>query len=106
MFGPYLFNSRNGAAVRATAPGTSRRQPVDWKETVMSETTLNQGWTRAASGFSRRGFAARVWQTLLAWQQREHDRAALGSLDERMLSDIGLTRAQVQWECAKPFWQV
>ena len=48
----------------------------------------------------------RALGTLLAWQQRANDRAVLGSLDDRMLRDIGCTRADVERECAKPFWKV
>jgi len=46
----------------------------------------------------------RVGKTVLAWQQRANDRAVLGSLDDRMLRDIGCSRADVDRECAKPFW--
>ena len=41
---------------------------------------------------------------LLVWQERANQRQALASLDDRMLKDIGLTRAEAQREIAKPFW--
>lgn len=47
-----------------------------------------------------------VGQAVLTWQQRAHDRAVLASLDDRMLRDIGCSRADVDRECAKPFWKV
>jgi len=43
--------------------------------------------------------------TLLTWQQRTRERAALAALDDRLLEDIGLTRAQARAEADKPFWQ-
>ena len=46
-----------------------------------------------------------TWQTLLLWQRRYSDRRALFGLDDRMLRDIGLTRADVTRECANSFWR-
>jgi len=42
---------------------------------------------------------------LMAWQERARQRHQLHLMDERALHDIGLTRAQVETECAKPFWR-
>ena len=39
------------------------------------------------------------------WQRRIVEREHLQSLDNRMLSDVGLTRADVAAEARKPFWQ-
>lgn len=46
-----------------------------------------------------------VWQALILWQRRFRDRRHLEGLDDRMLKDIGLTRANVEREAGKPFWQ-
>lgn len=43
--------------------------------------------------------------TLLTWQDRARQRAALAALDDRLLEDIGLSRAQARAEADKPFWQ-
>ncbi|MGF1611067.1 MAG: DUF1127 domain-containing protein [Kiloniellales bacterium] len=43
---------------------------------------------------------------LFEWQERARQRHDLRSLDDRMLSDIGLSRADVEGECCKPFWRV
>ncbi len=51
------------------------------------------------------GLAARALNALFAWQRRLSDRIALQSLDDRMLRDIGLTRADVEFESSKPFWR-
>jgi hypothetical protein len=35
---------------------------------------------------------------------RVRQRRALRKLDDRLLADVGLTRADARRECAKPFW--
>lgn len=47
---------------------------------------------------------ARAVDTLLMWQDRARQRYRLRQFDDRMLSDIGLSRADVDQESAKPFW--
>jgi uncharacterized protein YjiS (DUF1127 family) len=47
----------------------------------------------------------RVTDSLLSWQYRAHERSHLMALDDRMLRDIGLARADVENEAAKPFWR-
>jgi uncharacterized protein YjiS (DUF1127 family) len=42
---------------------------------------------------------------LLLWQGRARQRAHLAALDDRLLRDIGLTRADVERELLKPFWR-
>lgn len=44
--------------------------------------------------------------TLLAWQNRDQERQHLASLDDRLLDDIGLNRADVLAEIRKPFWRL
>ena len=39
------------------------------------------------------------------WFARAHERRMLLQLDERMLKDIGVTRADVAHEASKPFWR-
>ena len=43
---------------------------------------------------------------LSGWQERARQRYQLQQMDERALRDIGLSRADVQAECSKPFWMV
>jgi len=45
------------------------------------------------------------WLSILrTWMARSRQRQALGELDDHLLDDIGLTRAQAAREIAKPFW--
>jgi uncharacterized protein YjiS (DUF1127 family) len=47
----------------------------------------------------------RVLATLREWRRRARDRAQLGTLDDRMLRDIGITRADAVFLSSKPFWR-
>ena len=50
----------------------------------------------------------RLCVSLTAWVYATHDRcrqrAALASLDERLLRDIGITRKQALYEATKGYW--
>ena len=39
------------------------------------------------------------------WRDRRRQRHALMRLDDRLLRDIGLSRADVEREASKPFWR-
>ncbi len=43
--------------------------------------------------------------TLREWRRRVHERGELSGLDDRMLKDIGLTRADAEFLSNKPFWR-
>ena len=43
--------------------------------------------------------------TLRAWHRRVRERNQLARLDERMLTDLGLTRADAEFLINKPFWR-
>lgn len=52
----------------------------------------------------------RPWATLildlvLTWQERDQERQNLAALEDVYLEDMGITRADVRAECAKPFWK-
>jgi uncharacterized protein YjiS (DUF1127 family) len=47
----------------------------------------------------------RVSDTLLDWQERARQRHRLGEMDDHLLRDIGLSRADLEHETAKPFWR-
>ena len=42
--------------------------------------------------------------TLVLWRQRRRTRQQLSILDDRALSDVGLSRAQQRIEGSRPFW--
>ena len=41
----------------------------------------------------------------MGWRERARSRHLLLQLDDRMLRDVGLSRSDVDRECAKHFWQ-
>ena len=49
--------------------------------------------------------AARVLATFREWRRRARDRAQLAALDDRMLADIGISRAEAEFLSNKPFWR-
>jgi uncharacterized protein YjiS (DUF1127 family) len=48
---------------------------------------------------------AAVRRLLARWIERTRQRQALATLDDRILRDIGITRAEAMGECEKPFWR-
>lgn len=68
--------------------------------TVPNVVMINRhGYVRNAAA------AAALWQTLRCWSERASQRRALAGLDDRMLHDIGLSRATALNEAEKPFWR-
>ncbi|PWR20170.1 DUF1127 domain-containing protein [Zavarzinia aquatilis] len=49
--------------------------------------------------------AARAVTALLVWQRRAMERHHMRRMDDRLLRDIGLSRADIESEAAKPFWR-
>ena len=47
----------------------------------------------------------RALDMLLTWQERERQRRQLMTLDTRILSDMGISRADAVAEYGKPFWR-
>lgn len=62
---------------------------------------------QARIGFAprRSGLFAALLDRLVEWQERSRSRVLLGRLDDRMLRDMGISRADVDYEVAKPFWR-
>lgn len=48
---------------------------------------------------------AALFEVLLVWQERAEQRARLRTMSDRMLKDIGLSRADAEREGAVPFWR-
>lgn len=55
-------------------------------------------WLRLRAALSR------ALLTLLRWQEVARQRRALAAMDDHMLKDIGITRADACREAARPFW--
>jgi uncharacterized protein YjiS (DUF1127 family) len=49
--------------------------------------------------------AARLFGALREWRRRSKSRAQLATLDDRMLADIGISRADAEFLANKPFWR-
>lgn len=49
--------------------------------------------------------AMQAGTTVRMWRHRALYRHHLRGLDDHLLSDLGLTRAQAEREAARPFWQ-
>ncbi len=47
---------------------------------------------------------ALVLETLAGWQRRSETRHRMRQLDDHMLADVGLSRADLEREVRKPFW--
>jgi uncharacterized protein YjiS (DUF1127 family) len=45
-------------------------------------------------------------ERLLLWHETSRQRKHLAMMDDRLLRDIGLTRADVARETEKPFWRL
>jgi uncharacterized protein YjiS (DUF1127 family) len=60
---------------------------------------------RTAIGARARTALSALADAFSAWQERLDQRRTLARLDDRLLRDMGLTRADVEQEVSKPFWQ-
>jgi uncharacterized protein YjiS (DUF1127 family) len=65
--------------------------------TLAGLTARSQPWLASRVG--------RAVDLLLTWHERARQRRHLRSLNNYMLRDIGLSRADVEGEAAKPFWR-
>jgi uncharacterized protein YjiS (DUF1127 family) len=48
---------------------------------------------------------ARALEAVFEWRARSAERHIMRSLDDRMLRDVGLSRADIERELLKPFWE-
>jgi uncharacterized protein YjiS (DUF1127 family) len=64
--------------------------------TLAGLTTRRRPWVADRVG--------RAVHLVLTWHERARQRRRLRALDDYMLRDIGLSRADVEGEADKPFW--
>jgi uncharacterized protein YjiS (DUF1127 family) len=76
-----------------------------WVKSFLAGSTEALFRRRSIFGGSVGEVAARGASLLLTWQDRAMQRTMLATLDEFMLRDIGLSRAEAVREAAKPFWR-
>ncbi len=71
------------------------------------ETKYNAKDSEGRWEFKRTGtsIASTIRVTLRLWHLRATQRPQLARLSDQKLRDIGLTRAQAEYEAAKPFWR-
>ncbi|MDZ4738219.1 MAG: DUF1127 domain-containing protein [Rhodospirillaceae bacterium] len=67
--------------------------------------TLHHHHATHSAGSILRDGLARVFGAFDVWQERAQMRRGLATMDDRLLRDIGLTRADVKQELGKPFWR-
>ncbi|MCQ4311783.1 DUF1127 domain-containing protein [Stutzerimonas sp. VN223-3] len=59
---------------------------------------------RYADGVSLATLLHASWQQVRRWQALYRQRQQLASLSDGMLKDIGLSRADIETESNRPFW--
>lgn len=59
---------------------------------------------RYADGVSLTALLRASWQQVRRWQALYRQRQQLASLSDGMLKDIGLSRADIETESNRPFW--
>ena len=68
---------------------------------------ITQRKSRFAPEFrSLASLPAALVRMVLDWQERASERRHVSGLDDHLLKDVGLTRADVETEARKPFWRV
>ncbi len=68
----------------------------------------NEIHTAAAGQYREYGLKRAVFEALpviRVWHERARQRRALARLDDRLLRDVGLSRAAAVLESGKPFWR-
>lgn len=72
----------------------------------MTMTSTSAGSAQRTSWLAKAfGIFGHALETLSRWQTVRFEREHLASFDDRMLRDVGLSRADVEREYRKPFWR-
>ncbi len=73
-------------------------------ETFRSPAALFPGEQLQLSGSFIRA-VRKGFNLLYTWQDRAQERTRLAAIEDHLLSDMGISRAQADHEAAKPFWR-
>jgi uncharacterized protein YjiS (DUF1127 family) len=71
----------------------------------MTAMVFDRAEVRGRLGMRRAETAKGLFAVLREWRRRARDRANLAALDDRMLADIGISRADAEFLSNKPFWR-
>jgi uncharacterized protein YjiS (DUF1127 family) len=63
-------------------------------------------FVRPSRGKAGAGIVTRLLDQLMTRLDHARQRRHLGELDDRLLRDIGLSRAEVDHEMSRPFWRM
>jgi uncharacterized protein YjiS (DUF1127 family) len=88
---PYYFDFEQQNARRARAIAMAR--PVAWHRLPSPPPAESGGVLRS------------IIDLIRLWRRRVRERRELAQLDYRTLRDVGITPAEVEHECNKPFWR-
>lgn len=84
---------------------------VECIDTILAQPGPLEAFTARLSAAMVRGArfvdraAARGFDLLFEWRSRAAERHVLRSLDDRMLKDVGLSRADLERELSKSSWR-
>jgi uncharacterized protein YjiS (DUF1127 family) len=103
-------------ALKLTFPATQTRFGIAWRIGVLRRSNMTaihlQPCKDSARKLARRDAIEAlndatqwVFATAREWRRRIHERAQLAKLDDRMLADIGISRAEQTYLANKPFWR-
>ncbi|MGH6938942.1 DUF1127 domain-containing protein [Hypericibacter sp.] len=95
--GSLLQQSKSADSPEGSAPAIPSIARDIW------QSPARPAWRRI-DGLARRLIGS-VTTSLCRWRQRARDRQYLDGLNDRMLKDLGLTRAQVESDLLKSFWR-
>jgi uncharacterized protein YjiS (DUF1127 family) len=70
----------------------------------MSQTIVHLRATQVPS--RQQSYLARLWQYITIAHAASVTRGLLADLDDRALSDIGISRAQAQFDAERPVWEL
>jgi uncharacterized protein YjiS (DUF1127 family) len=80
------------------------RFPSSLQEAIMSQTVVKLRFSPARPHWQDR--VAQAWGTVRASWKQTATRRQLAALDDRALSDIGISRAQAQFLSESPIWDL